>query len=58
MDTASDFINRLFQAKQERRQALARASFADKIKMLVKLQEIAARVLLARGIAVRPWRVF
>lgn len=55
MDTLA-LVNRLLQAKEERRHTLARAPFEEKIKMLIKLQEMAAPVLRARGITVRPWR--
>ncbi|MCG3198379.1 MAG: hypothetical protein HUU16_00635 [Candidatus Omnitrophica bacterium] len=50
-------LEKLFAAKEARRQKLATASFPEKIMMLVRLQEMAAPILNARGIHVRPWKI-
>ena len=49
--------DRLFRAKAARRKALAALSFPDKVAAVVKLQEMAAPILQARGRPVRPWRI-
>ena len=48
-------IQRLFAAKEVRRRALAALPFPEKVAAMVKLQEMAAPLLRARGRAVRPW---
>lgn len=50
-------MERILAAKEARRQKLATASFPEKIMMLVQLQEMAAPILNARGIHVRPWKI-
>jgi len=50
-------LARLFAAKEERRQRLARLPYPEKVRAVVRLQEMAAPVLAARGRAVRPWRI-
>lgn len=37
------------EAKRERRQALARLSYGEKVKILIELQSLAAPILRARG---------
>jgi hypothetical protein len=42
-------IARIFAAKKQRRQALARLPFPEKVRAVIQLQEIAATILRARG---------
>ncbi len=55
MDTSPQLVKRLFEAKAERRLALTAASFAEKIEMLIRLQEMTAPILRQKGIDARPW---
>jgi len=50
-------IDALFQAKQKRRRELAKLSIEEKVKILVKLQQIASPILLARGLKKKPWKI-
>ena len=50
-------VARIFAAKEERRKALARLPFAEKVRAVIQLQEMAATILRARGKSVRPWNV-
>ncbi|CAN5197892.1 hypothetical protein BH20VER2_BH20VER2_12060 [soil metagenome] len=52
-----DGVKRLFRAKAERRRSLAALPFPEKVAAVVKLQEMAAPILQARGRTVRPWRM-
>ncbi|MBI1872793.1 MAG: hypothetical protein HYS05_02755 [Acidobacteria bacterium] len=47
---------RLFEAKAARRRKLARLSFAQKVRAVVRLQEMAAPLLRGRGKQVRVWQ--
>ncbi len=58
-DGISAEVARIFTAKQERRQDLARLPYPEKVRAIIQLQEMAAtilRALRARGKMVRPWR--
>jgi hypothetical protein len=55
MDTLKPEIARLFAAKEARRRDLARLAFPEKVRVVVRLQEMAAPVLRARGGRVRVW---
>jgi hypothetical protein len=55
MDTLKPEIARLFAAKEARRHKLAALSFPEKVRAVVRLQEMAAPVLRARGKKVRVW---
>lgn len=57
MDSVDEAAARLFRAKSNRRKALAALPFPQKVAAVVKLQEMAAPILQARGRAVRPWRI-
>jgi hypothetical protein len=46
---------RLFAAKEARRHNLAALPFPEKVRAVVRLQEMAAPVLRARGRIVRVW---
>ena len=55
MDNLKSEIARLIAAKEQRRQKLAALPFVEKVRVVVKLQQMAAPVLRARGRAVRVW---
>ncbi|MDD5199603.1 MAG: hypothetical protein PHC88_07340 [Terrimicrobiaceae bacterium] len=55
MDELTPEMQRLFAAKENRRQRLARASFPEKIAALVRLQALAAPIQRQRGRTVKPW---
>lgn len=55
MDALRSEIARLIAAKEQRRRKLAALSFAEKVRVVVQLQEMVAPVLRARGRAVRVW---
>jgi hypothetical protein len=57
MKTEPQAITHLFEAKEARRRQLAGMSFPDKVKALVRLQEMAAPVLRQRGRNVQVWRI-
>ena len=57
MDTLKPEIARLFAAKEARRHKLAALPFREKVRTVVCLQEMAARVLRARGKKVRVWNI-
>jgi hypothetical protein len=48
-------IARLFAAKEARRRRLARLPFAEKVRLVVQLQRMAAPLLRQRGRQVRVW---
>lgn len=50
-------LKRVVEQKRARRQKLAHAPIPEKIRALIKLQEIAAPILQKRGRNVRPWQV-
>ena len=55
-DGISAEVARIFTAKQERRQDLARLPYPEKVRAIIQLQGMAATILRARGKIVRPWR--
>jgi len=55
MDDLKPEIARLFAAKEQRRRKLAALSFPEKVRAVVRLQEMAAPVLRQRGCNVRVW---
>jgi len=57
LDGVSPEIARIFAAKEQRRQALARLPFPEKVRAVIQLQEMAATILRARGKMVRPWNL-
>ena len=57
LDGVSAEVARIFAAKERRRHDLARVPFPEKVRAVIKLQEIAAVILRARGKFVRPWRI-
>jgi len=50
-------ITRLFAAKEERRRRLAALPFPEKVRAVVRLQQMAAPLRLARGKSVRVWEI-
>ena len=48
-------IQRLFDAKQSRREELARLPFPEKVLMIIQLQKMVAPLYRARGKKVRIW---
>jgi len=57
MDNLRPEIARLIAAKERRRRELAALSFAEKVRVVVQLQQIVAPVLRARGRPVRAWEL-
>ena len=57
MDNLKPEIERRIIAKEQRRHKLAALSFAEKVRLVVKLQQMAVPVLRARGRAVRVWAI-
>ena len=50
-------LKRILEQKTARRQELARAPIHEKIRALIRLQEMSAPILQKRGRNVRPWRI-
>lgn len=48
-------LARLFAAKEQRRRELAGLPFSVKVRLVVRLQQMAAPILRARGHAVQVW---
>ena len=57
MDTLNPEIARLFTAKEARRGKLAALPFSEKVRAVVRLQEMVASVLRPRGKQVRVWKL-
>jgi hypothetical protein len=55
LDGVSAEVARIFVAKHQRRQDLARLFFPEKVRAVIELQKLAATILRARGKLVRPW---
>jgi len=55
METLTPEIARLIAAKECRRRKLAALPFAEKVRLVIKLQQMAAPVLRARGRSVKVW---
>lgn len=55
MDSMSTEMNRLFAAKEQRRRRLAAMTFPEKVRAVVKLQEMSAPLLRKQGRQVRVW---
>lgn len=55
METLTPEIARLIAAKEFRRRKLAALPFAEKVRIVIKLQQMAAPVLRARGRLVKVW---
>jgi hypothetical protein len=57
LDNLNLEVAALLEAKAKRRHRLAAWPFAQKVAAVVKLQEMAAPILRARGKMVEPWRI-
>jgi hypothetical protein len=57
VDGISPETARIFAAKEQRRQELARLPFPEKVRAVIQLQEMVTTILRARGKIVRPWNV-
>ena len=57
MDALKPEIVRIFAAKEARRRKLAALPFAEKVRIVVRLQDMAAPLLRARGKNVRVWKL-
>ncbi len=57
MDNLDPEVAALLEAKAKRRHDLAALPFPEKVAAVVKLQEMAAPILRARGQEVQPWRI-
>ena len=57
MDQMRLEIARLFAAKERRRVRLAALPFPEKVRAVVRMQQMAAPILLARGRNARVWPV-
>jgi len=57
MDPRDVELTRLLAAKERRRLKLAALPFPDKVRIVVRLQQMVAPVLRARGRAVRVWAI-
>lgn len=55
MEELSPEIARLFDAREARRHRLAALPFPEKVRHVVRLQQMAAPVLRARGKEVQVW---
>jgi hypothetical protein len=55
MEKLDPEIERVITAKERRRHKLAALPFAEKVRLVVKLQQMAAPILRARGHLVRVW---
>lgn len=55
MDRLTPEISRLLDAKAARRRDLARLPYPEKVRIVMRLQAMAAPVLRARGRNVRVW---
>ncbi len=57
MDHLKPEIEKLFRAKQQRREKLAALPFPEKVRAVVQMQQMAAPLLRARGKQVRVWEL-
>ncbi len=55
MDGVTPELAKIFAGKEQRRRELARLPFPDKVQAVIRLQEMTATILRARGKLVRPW---
>ena len=57
MELMNPEVERLLAAKSARRRRLASLPFPDKVRAIVRMQEMAAPLLRARGRNARVWRI-
>jgi hypothetical protein len=57
MDQLTPEIEKLFRAKEARRRHLAALPFHEKVQVVIRMQQMAAPILRARGRHVRVWNL-
>jgi len=57
MENLNPEIARLIAAKETRRRKLAALPFPEKVRIVIRLQQIAAPILRARGRPAKVWQV-
>jgi len=57
MDRLKPEIEKLFLAKEARRKRLAALPFHEKVQAVIRMQQMAAPILRARGRQVRVWSI-
>ena len=57
MEKLTPEIAKLFAAKEKRRHKLAALPFAEKVRVVVRMQKMAAPLLRARGVPVCVWPI-
>ena len=55
LDQLNAEVVRILTAKEKRRHDLARLPFPEKMRTLIRLQEMAIPILRSRGKVVKPW---
>ena len=55
LEGVSAEVARIFAAKHQRRQDLARLPYPEKVQAVIELQKLAATILRRRGKVVKPW---
>ena len=55
LDGITPALRRVLAAKQDRREALARLPFPEKVEVVIQLQQMAAPIWRSRGKIVRVW---
>ena len=57
LDGVRKELARILAAKEGRRVELGQLPFPEKVEIVIRLQEMAAPILRARGKMVQPWRI-
>ena len=57
LDSPKPEVARLFAAKEARRHQLATLSFSEKVRAVVRMQQMVAPILRGRGQQVRVWAI-
>jgi hypothetical protein len=57
MEIPNPVVMRLLAAKEERRRKLAGLPFPEKVRIVVRLQQMVAPIFRARGRQVRVWKI-
>ena len=57
MDDLKPEIARLIAAKERRRRKLAALPFAEKVRIVVQMQQMVEPILRARGLPARVWEI-
>jgi hypothetical protein len=55
VDGVTPELAKIFAGKEQRRQELARLPFPEKVQAVMRLQEMTATILRARGKLIWPW---